>query len=79
MDVMKKNTCAYCGEDPMVNKMKHFNEFFKFMGEKKDLLESMASEMGKASAKARKKIGHDKKYYSELAKKRWSKPISPCK
>lgn len=30
-----------------------------------------ASAMGKKSAKARKEKGHDSKYYSELAKKRW--------
>jgi len=29
--------------------------------------------LGKKSAKKRKKIGHNKKYYSELAKKRWNK------
>jgi hypothetical protein len=33
-----------------------------------------AVKLGKLSAKKRKKLGHDKKYYSELAKKRWAKP-----
>ncbi len=35
-----------------------------------------ASEMGKLSAESRKKKGHDSKYYSELAKKRWKKNIT---
>ena len=32
-----------------------------------------AVQLGKLSAKKRKKLGHDKKYYSDLAKKRWAK------
>jgi len=34
---------------------------------------TLGREGGKKSAEVRKKLGHDSKYYSELAKKRWAK------
>jgi hypothetical protein len=33
---------------------------------------TLGREGGKKSAEVRKKLGHDSKYYSELAKKRWT-------
>ena len=36
-----------------------------------------AQALGKLSAKKRKANGHDKKYYSELAKKRWANSNPP--
>ena len=38
-----------------------------------DIIDPSASALGKKSAEVRKKNGHDSKYYSELAKKRWNK------
>jgi len=34
-----------------------------------------AQKLGKLSAEARKKKGHDAKYYRQLAKKRWKKNL----
>lgn len=40
---------------------------------KEEIIKQYMSELGRKSAEARKKKGHDSKYYSEMSKKRWKK------